>query len=1078
MATAGGCDSNAPKGAGTDAGPGGDNPALDSDDPGNDTGQPPDQPDPDEGTSDFISADGRAGEETGTNDFGAAGGEPAAESDSDDGGGGARTVEEGDIYRVLSSNTLLNLNSYRGLQVVDISNLNQPKIIGKLQVSGHPVEMYVVDNTAYLLINNWRAYYGSRDDIEIETYEGGIVVAVDLSDKTDPQILDIAQVPGSIQTSRLIGNEVKRALYVAAGNWNRTSTTVVRSFALPADGSVVEKTTLDLGGYVQDIQATSEALLVARFDYETYDEGSTVAVIDVSDPDGTMVEGSEIQTKGRINSKTNMNLYKNVLRLVSGASWGGTNTNHLETFNVADINNPIVVDHKTFGDGEQLYATLFLGNKAFFVTYFVTDPFHAFEIDDLGNAQEKAEYIISGWNDYFKPVINNTRLIGIGKNDEGGGRTMAVSLYDITDLSNKKPFLGREKVSADSTWSEASWDDRAFSVLQNVVSVEAEDGTVETGLVLLPYNGYNHTTREQIAAVQIFTFSNSTLTRRGVMDHGTRVRRSFITADTTTANLSETSLSLFDTQNPDSPTELGRIDLAPNYSDLLIFGDHAIRVKSNNAYYYYYEENAVAKGEIISTGQHPDEAEPVSTIDIPANANLFKVGERLVLLASRWIDSTFGNKRETEVQVFDLSNPKTPKKVGELTTQDIESGYYGPYYGGYWYGGYNNSSVQVVGQSLVVPQFEAQEKLLGQEHSCSKRPVNAYQQSQDCFDNEDGPKEGCKYNTGSINCSSLNNEPEYCTGSIMECTIVKDASPDCVEVSPASIQIEESCWDHQKYRRWSSYVFHIIDLSDSGIPKLAKSLEMPNSEEAAGLLAKGSSLYVNYKKPLNIENDVKPYVRYYFKKIDLSTPSSPSIGNPINIPGIILHVDGSTIYTGDLVYGQEIIETAVNKLDVDEEKAILRGRTRFENREVESLIQDDKGHILIIHREPYSYSPWADSCFGGDVYYDCGGGYQVDQKDTLAIIDAAGTDLNIISEFDIDTYAGLKEVRDNKALFDVPGGILIVNIGNPQSPFAQAYYPLNGWIRRFIVNDDTIIIPAGNYGIYQFDLDGFNLRNL
>ena len=35
---------------------------------------------------------------------------------------GDRTVEEGDIYRVLDAGTILNLNTYRGLQIIDISD--------------------------------------------------------------------------------------------------------------------------------------------------------------------------------------------------------------------------------------------------------------------------------------------------------------------------------------------------------------------------------------------------------------------------------------------------------------------------------------------------------------------------------------------------------------------------------------------------------------------------------------------------------------------------------------------------------------------------------------------------------------------------------------------------------------------------------------------------------------------------------------------------------------------------------------------------------------------------------------------
>ena len=75
-------------------------------------------------------------------------------------------------------------------------------------------------------------------------------------------------------------------------------------------------------------------------------------------------------------------------------------------------------------------------NKAFFVTYLRQDPFHVFTIDDAGQCEEHNEFIVSGWNDFFRAVSDDTRLIGIGRNDENRTSNLAVSLYDITDVAN------------------------------------------------------------------------------------------------------------------------------------------------------------------------------------------------------------------------------------------------------------------------------------------------------------------------------------------------------------------------------------------------------------------------------------------------------------------------------------------------------------------------------------------------------------------------------------------------------------------------------------------------------------------
>lgn len=228
------------------------------------------------------------------------------------------------------------------------------------------------------------------------------------------------------------------------------------------------------------------------------------------------------------------------------------------------------------------------------VTYLRQDPFHAFSIADDGSCEERAEFVVSGWNDFLRPVAGGTRLIGIGTDDEGGGQAPAVSLYDITALTNPNPLLSRAQASElQWSWSEAQYDHRAFSVLEGAVSIAAADGTLETGLVLLPYSGYTANASgnagHYVSGVQIFTFSDRGVTQRGAMEHDFEVRRSFLADADTTANLSDTTLALYDHSDPSAPTRLGAVELAPDYARVLRFGDYLARVKRPNHAYQDYE---------------------------------------------------------------------------------------------------------------------------------------------------------------------------------------------------------------------------------------------------------------------------------------------------------------------------------------------------------------------------------------------------------------------------------------------------------------------------------------------------------
>jgi hypothetical protein len=467
-----------------------------------------------------------------------------------------RVVEEGDIYRLLPRRMLLNLNAYRGLQLINFSDVASPRVVGWLPMRGKPVEMHVVDNHAIVLLSSWRGSRNSR------------VLRVDLGDPANPTVVDRAFIPGYVQTSRLVRNDEVAALYVATGGYAQwqdedgsyvwESRTVVMSFDV-SRGGLEKQDQLNLAGRVADVQATTEALMVASTDWNEGNHISEVAVIDISDPDGHMVMGDSVSVAGYIRNQFNMDLYNEVLRVVSEGRWGSDRANHVQTFDASELFRITPIDVVPFGYGEDLFATIFLGNNAFFQTARRGDPFHAFYIGDDGYAREMSEFIVSGWNSFFRPVLAESRLVAIGINKESR-RTMSVSLYDITKLTNPDPLLDRADSEADYSWSEASWDHRAFTVLENAVEVEAPDGDIETGLVLLPVAGWN-SGDGYISGVQIFTFGEDSLTRRGMMVHGAPVRRSFQADSDLTANLSEAELSLFDTADPDDPIELGRVDL-------------------------------------------------------------------------------------------------------------------------------------------------------------------------------------------------------------------------------------------------------------------------------------------------------------------------------------------------------------------------------------------------------------------------------------------------------------------------------------------------------------------------------------
>ena len=1073
----------------------------------------PIQPTPPSGQTSFYSADGQNGQATEENNERGEYDNLDASAPGADAGAEDRVAEEGDIYRVVNGSSeqlILNLNRYRGLQIIDFSDADDPEVIGKVSLSGTPVEMYQVGDKLFVLLNDWYSYwYNSRYAQKPQSHYGGGVVVVDISDRHNPTILSQAHVDGWISTSRLTRGGDKEALYVVSSQWHGGGETVVSSFAVDEAGAMNPASTIELGGSVQDIQATGSRLIISRYNYQNGQGGSQISLIDISSPDGVMVEGGAVEVEGRVRTKFNLDLEGDVLRVVSSNSWSSSsNTNHVQTFDASDIQNLAPLDSETFGDNEDLYATLFMEDRAFFVTYRRVDPFHAFSIAPDGTLKEESEFIISGWNDYFSAVSQRSRLIGIGKNDENGRNTMAVSLYDVTDLSNPSPLITRAEVALDQSWSEAQWDDRAFSVLEKATNVLAPDGvTTETGLVLLPFSGWNESEKRYISAVQVFTFSKDTLTLRGTMEHGSHVRRSFLAdrASHTAANLSEAELSLYNVQNPDAPAERGRVELAPNYASFLTYGSYGVRHHDRNDHYGWWGSRAQGARQdslqiVPLSAPDVDHAEPVATIDIPAHATLHQAGDKLVVVSTTYIQPEDQGKQgaegswETEIQVWDMTHPAIPTLQGTLVTDRLE-GWGGGYYGGGWgwedcwdcgrgyYGYGGEQEAFAAGDALVFPRYVQQQRLLGTLKTRYIRPADGLQRRWDsgCYEysyDEDGQYavdyDACNYYEGGVTCSTLTRvsgemEPESCQGEIFFCTQDDLGERECETIEPSVIATEERVHEREHYRSWRSLTLDVLDLSDGLEPRLTDAVALPIEEEYVGLVAEGETLYVSVKLPHEVDGDSRPYVKHHVRAMDLSSPALATLGARVNVPGQLLDVQGSSWITQDTLWGEKIVEASIDRLEVHSDGlAYLQSVRRFEDQLVDQVVRDEAGHLLIDHRLAW-YAHYSEHGYDWEEY---------DSTSKLTLVDMQSDGFESVVEMEVDSWATLKGARAGKALYQVPGGLLVVDLQGAQGPQPQSYFPLQGWPRDIRMEGDTVYLSAGQYGLYQFDLNETNLPQL
>jgi hypothetical protein len=121
--------------------------------------------------------------------------------------------------------------------------------------------------------------------------------------------------------------------------------------------------------------------------------------------------------------------------------------------------------------GEQLYSTRYVGDKAYVVTWHVTDPLFVIDLANPSHPKILGELKIPGFSEYMHP-LDDTHLLTIGRetNDTGHQHTdagywygLSIQIFDVTDPLN--PALAFKYVydGGDYATSEATQDHKAFT---------------------------------------------------------------------------------------------------------------------------------------------------------------------------------------------------------------------------------------------------------------------------------------------------------------------------------------------------------------------------------------------------------------------------------------------------------------------------------------------------------------------------------------------------------------------------------------------------------------------------------------
>ena len=326
--------------------------------------------------------------------------------------------------------------NYRNSTVVtvyDISDREQPKKIKDYQLEQPYYTSRCIDGRLYVISSGYLKE--ENDEIITYYYEDG--------KKVDPGYKNIKRIKDIYTTDQTI---------LSMLDLNNIEDTVkVNSYLMDVENAYVSENNIYLleekydGSNPKISSIFGLKGILGAFEYEDRDDYGTHTYIykfNLLD-DGSIQYDKKAREKGQTINQFSIDEYEGNLRVALYNSEGS----RIVIFN--DEMKKIGETEK-LAEGEKMYSSRFLGDRAYLVTYKTVDPLFVIDLSNPEKPQVLGELKIPGYSTYLHPYDEN-HLIGIGMQTEekvnrdssGKVRTitgtitgMKMALFDVTDVNN------------------------------------------------------------------------------------------------------------------------------------------------------------------------------------------------------------------------------------------------------------------------------------------------------------------------------------------------------------------------------------------------------------------------------------------------------------------------------------------------------------------------------------------------------------------------------------------------------------------------------------------------------------------
>ncbi len=402
-----------------------------------------------------------------------------------------KDIDEADILKN-DGNYLYIVRSRRNF--VDIVDIRDPKslcsaahIESKSEEENRTVsEIYVHGDTLVILYSVYAADTNGKTSLYDTCYAYDLSAGksraevYDITDRTAPKLRFDYAVDGSILSSRMDGNtlilltEYNVPIYKDETDLRNACVPCVyengEKTRFPADSVRIVEGTEDtayltvslIDTEAESANAQTKAVLGGGSNVYCSKDTLLIAQTDNSEAISTSGTGKN-ETVSFDSSKVATRLF--AFDLENGAAYKGSarvrgtvlNQFSMDSFNgfyriattespangslvtVLNENLEVVGELGGIAKGESIYAVRFMGDTAYLVTFYQTDPLFIVDLSDPAAPKITGELKIPGFSNYLHPY-SDTLLIGIGEDGSsmGANGQLKVSLFDVSDKQNPK----------------------------------------------------------------------------------------------------------------------------------------------------------------------------------------------------------------------------------------------------------------------------------------------------------------------------------------------------------------------------------------------------------------------------------------------------------------------------------------------------------------------------------------------------------------------------------------------------------------------------------------------------------------